>query len=878
MDELQNSINLLWIIIAAGMVLFMQAGFTAIESGKTRAKNTINVALKNMMDFIVSVIAFWALGFGLMFGASSMGWFGSSGFFLLGELTPMDYAMFVFQATFAATAATIISGAVAERMKFMAYAVVSLVTVMLIYPISGHWIWNDDGWLANMGMLDFAGSTVVHSLGAWVGLAGIIVLGARIGKFNKDGTANHLQGHNLVLAVLGVMILWFGWFGFNGGSLLEVNSDLPKVIINTLLSASFAAGAVLLATLVINGHLMVEKLLTGVIAGLVGITASANIMNPSGAIMIGISAGLIAYGFEHLMLKWKLDDPINVVASHGVAGAWGTLALVFFAPVEALPAGSMMAQLWIQLTGIITVFVWGFGLGLVMFWILKQLNWLRVPPEGEMMGLNRYEHGASSGVYDVMVAMKDMAKSGKFDKRLEVELGSDEGELAQAFNELTSAVDQSIGEVNRVLSQVARGDFSQRIEVDLRGDLATIKHAVNQSVGSIDVTSQSLEKVMQGLYHGDFSVRMNNQVQGQLRDRVDLAMSRLSATMADINQVMKAMAQGDFSQRIQAELEGELFDVQQHVNQSMDHISMAVSELDHVMQAQANGDFSQKLEGEYAGQLASLQTALDHSSTHLMQVIQGLLQIANEVSVASSEVSEGSQTLSDMSAHQAASLQQTRSSMNYIANEVQLTTEHAANADTLVSDVNQLSASSQTSMQATIQTINQIQASSHDIQDIIGTIEGIAFQTNLLALNAAVEAARAGEMGRGFAVVAGEVRTLAQRSAEAAKNIRHLIEHTVAQISEGVNQVSQTGDKLNSMTLSIGQVAQLIKQVAQAAKTQTHNVGEVVSNLGVIDDMTQKTAQVAETAKTATESMHHQVSQLYSLMGFFDKQKQLGAR
>lgn len=875
MEELQNHLNMLWILMAAAMVLFMQAGFTAIESGKTRAKNTINVALKNIMDFIISIIAFWALGFGLMFGASAAGWFGNTQFFLLGELTPSDYSLFIFQATFAATAATIISGAVAERMKFMAYALVSLATVILIYPISGHWIWNNEGWLANMGMVDFAGSTVVHSLGAWVGLAGIIMLGARIGKFNKDGSTNHLQGHNLVLAVLGVMILWFGWFGFNGGSLLEVNDNLPRVILNTLLSASFAAGSVLIATLIINGHLRVEKLLTAVIAGLVGITASADIMTPSGAILIGIGAGLIAYAFEYLMLKWRLDDPINVVASHGVAGAWGTLALAVFAPIEALPAGSMLAQLWIQLIGVISVFIWGFGLGLILFWTLKKLDWLRVPPEGEIMGLNRYEHGASSGVYDVILAMKQMAESGKFDKRLEVEAGTDEGELAEAFNQLTEAVDQSISEVNRVLSQVAQGDFSHRIETDLPGDLNKIKQAVNHSVTSINTTSQSLEQVMQGLYKGDFSVRMNDQVQGQLRHSVDQALGRLSNTMTEIKQIMYAMSNGDFSQRIQLKLEGELLEVKQHVNDSMDHVSRAIKELNLVMNAQSQGNFSLKMRGQYGGELASLQSALDKSSDHLMHVLDSMLVIADQVSYASNTVAEGSYTLNDMSANQATSLQQTRSTMISISDEVKLTTEHAAQANQLVTEVDEFSQKSQASMQATIEIIKHIQASSQGIQNIIGTIESIAFQTNLLALNAAVEAARAGEMGRGFAVVAGEVRTLAQRSAEAAQDIRQLIENTVNQIEVGAQRVNQTGDKLDQMTRSINQVVQIINQVAQAAKNQTINVSEVVSNLNIINDMTQKTSEVAKSAQSATEGMHHQVSQLYEIMQFFDTKNKL---
>ena len=874
MESMQESLNLLWVVIAAGMVLFMQAGFTAVESGKTRAKNTINVAMKNMMDFVVSVMAFWALGFGLMFGASAAGWLGTSGFFLTGELQPKDYAMFVFQAVFAATAATIISGAVAERMRFVAYAIVSLVTVALIYPVSGHWIWGG-GWLAEMGMVDFAGSTVVHSLGAWIGLAGIVMLGPRLGRFNKDGSANHLQGHNLVLAVMGVLILWFGWFGFNGGSLLEVSNDLALVVLNTLLAPAFAAGIVLVSSLVFFGRLMVEKLLTAVIAGLVAVTAGANMLTPSGAIWIGIGAGAIVCLFEYLMAKWRLDDPVNVVASHGVAGVWGTLAMAFFVPSELLPAGSMLAQLGVQLIGVLAVFAWGFGLGLLLFWVLKQMNVLRVPPEGEEMGLNRYEHGASSGVYDVMAAMREMAKSGRFDQKLAVEPGTDEGLLATAFNELTGSVNQSISELNRVLGAVAQGDFSKRIEEDLPGDLARIKEVVNSSVSSIGVTRSSLEKVMQGLYQGDFSVRMAQEVRGELRDKVDQAMTRLQSTMSEINQVMAAMAQGHFSQRIEVAVEGELLLVKQNVNLSMDLMQKAINELNQVVASQAEGDFSVTMSEGYQGDLQTLQANMNVSSTHLLQVLNEMLMIADQVANASDHVASGGEVLNEMSSQQAASLQETNSTMNHMLSEIKHTTERTGQAEKLALSVNQASVQGDETMRQAIQAMQQIQASSKNIQDIIGMIEGIAFQTNLLALNASVEAARAGDLGRGFAVVAGEVRSLAQRSAEAAKDIRRLIEDTVVQIGQGSQWVDLTGEKLAVMGQSIREVSGLIRGVAQAASEQTQGVTEVVSTLQRLDGMTQRTAQVAEESSVATGQLHQQVNRLHELMRFFQRSNRL---
>lgn len=462
-SELQSNLNVVWIMISASLVLFMQAGFTALESGLTRAKNTINVAMKNITDFLLAVLIFFLLGYALMFGEDRGGLFGTTGFWLDGLDTPMDYATFVFQVTFAGTAATIVSGAVAERIRFLAYAIVSIVLTAVIYPVSGHWIWGAGGWLADKGMVDFAGSTVVHSLGGWVGLAGVLILGPRIGRFNADGSVNPIPGHSLVLAVVGVLILWFGWFGFNGGSTLTGSGDVAKIIANTLLAA--AAGGItcfVLSLILSGGEVHIEKLLNGVIGGLVGITAGCAVVEPIGALLIGLTSGLVVYGAEWLVVYvFRADDPVNAVAAHGFCGAWGTLALALFAPAAALPLGDHWAQLWVQAQGVLAVFAWGFGTGLLMFGVLRLFDYLRVTPEAEQMGLNVHEHGASSGFLDTMQLMQGIATAqdgGDADltRRIPVEIGSEAGELAAIFNQMLDTYQMTVTRIKQGTLEVAK--------------------------------------------------------------------------------------------------------------------------------------------------------------------------------------------------------------------------------------------------------------------------------------------------------------------------------------------------------------------------------------------------------------------------------------
>ncbi|MFD2113885.1 ammonium transporter [Thiorhodococcus fuscus] len=459
LDSVSARLDLIWVLVSAGLVFLMQAGFTALESGLVRAKNSYNVAIKNISDFLVAVILYWLIGFALMFGSSQNGWIGLGGF--NGSLLsgPSDYAFFLFQATFVGTAATIVAGAVAERMKFNAYLIISAMISAFIYPVSGHWAWGNafsdtaSGWLGTMGFMDFAGSTVVHSVGGWIALAGVLVLGPRRGRFDEHGRAQEIPGHNLLLATLGVFLLWLGWFGFNGGSALAADSSVPKIILNTVLSASAGGLASLLLALVLDhGQVPVGKVLNGTLGGLVAITAGCAVVEPGNALWIGMVGGLLVFGAEAVLLHgFKIDDPVGAIAVHGFGGVWGTLSLALFAAPESLSTGGHLSQLWVQLVGVVSIFVWAFGSGLLVFLGLRLFHDLRVSPEEEEEGLNVVEHGARTVWLDTMRTMNRIVESGDLSLRAPVEHATEAGETARAFNQMLDKFQDSI----RLMTEVA---------------------------------------------------------------------------------------------------------------------------------------------------------------------------------------------------------------------------------------------------------------------------------------------------------------------------------------------------------------------------------------------------------------------------------------
>jgi len=409
--------DMVWTCIAAFLVFFMQAGFAYVEAGFTRAKNVVNILMKNFSDLAVGAVAYWLIGFSLMFGPQIISGFGIGIPMLAdqmlmsetGEMDPSSYTFFIFQIVFAATAATIVSGAMAERTKFISYLLFSIVITAFIYPMFGSLAWGGlfgkaTGFLEslNLGAIesdginfkDFAGSTVVHSIGAWAGLAGALVVGPRLGKFQPGGRVFPILGHNMSMAALGVFILWFGWFGFNPGSTTSIKGGaFAQIAVVTHMAACAGAIGAMILTWILFEKPEIGLTLNGGLAGLVAITAPCDEVSIFGAVCIGLVAGLLVVGSVLFFDKIKIDDPVGAVSVHGVCGAWGTLAVGFFNLKTGLFYGGDANQLLAQAIGVAIAFLWAFGISLIVFLILKYTVGLRVSEEEELLGLDILEHG-----------------------------------------------------------------------------------------------------------------------------------------------------------------------------------------------------------------------------------------------------------------------------------------------------------------------------------------------------------------------------------------------------------------------------------------------------------------------------------------------------
>ena len=402
-----SAVDTIWVLLAAVLVFFMQAGFAMVETGFTRAKNAGNIIMKNLMDFAIGTVVFWVIGFGLMFGQNN-GFIGSLDLFIQGDYgsTFPSAAFIIFQTVFCATAATIVSGAMAERTKFISYCIYSAIISAVIYPISGHWIWGG-GWLAQLGFHDFAGSTAVHMVGGVSALVGAAILGPRIGKYDKDGKPKAIPGHSLTLGALGVFILWFAWFGFNGGSTVSMTGDSIEAASNIFITTNLAAAAATVVVMIITWIRYkkpdVSMTLNGSLAGLVAITAGCDAVSPVGAFFIGVIAGFaIVFGVEFIDKVLKIDDPVGAIGVHGICGALGTILVGIFATDGGLLYGGGFGLLGTQILGVIAVAAWVGGSMLVVFLAIKALVGLRVSKEEEISGLDITEHGIANSYADFM--------------------------------------------------------------------------------------------------------------------------------------------------------------------------------------------------------------------------------------------------------------------------------------------------------------------------------------------------------------------------------------------------------------------------------------------------------------------------------------------
>lgn len=405
--------DIIWTMLGAILVFFMQAGFAMVETGFTRAKNSGNIVMKNLMDYVLGTLSFWVIGFGIFMGRSHGGIIGSLDLFVRGDYSTHlpTFVILFFYTVFCATAATIVSGAMAGRTKFIAYVIYSIVISAVVFPISAHWIWNSDGWLSRLGFHDFAGSTTVHFVGGLTALIGAKMLGARIGKYGKNGKSNAIPGHSITLGALGVFILWLGWFGFNGGSTMSVAGDdtiikIGSIFVATNLSAAASAATAMAITWIRYGKPDITMTLNGVLAGLVAITAGCDQVSPAGAAIIGIFAGfIVVYGIEIIDNVFKIDDPVGAASVHGLCGAAGTILTGLFSTTQgAFYVKGGLHFFGIQVLGVVSVGIYITIVMTLVFKLIDKTVGLRVDAETETVGLDIKEHGLANGYADFMLS------------------------------------------------------------------------------------------------------------------------------------------------------------------------------------------------------------------------------------------------------------------------------------------------------------------------------------------------------------------------------------------------------------------------------------------------------------------------------------------
>jgi len=562
-DVMSNE-SIIWMLLCAILVLFMQAGFLLLEAGNVRSKNSINVAQKNAADFVVCGVIFFLVGFHLIFGAGSTGLFGFGSIDLL-DNNAIALVFLIYHFGFCATAATIVSGAVAERMKFTAYLGVAILLALVIYPMFAHIVWGNTliaenpAYLTDKGFIDFAGSTVVHATAAWVALAAIIILGARRGRFDESGKPQEIKGNSSVLAFLGTIILLIGWIGFNAGAIHPSAPELPQVIANTIVAACFGATAsMILGVTIHKGIFRPQDTMYGMIGGLVAITAGVSVVGVSAAAIIGMTGGLVAIlgplFISHIL---KLDDPLDVVAVHGFAGVTGTLLVSVFAHPFYLLNGSRLDQFLVQLEGVAINFIWSFGIAFTVLYAINRVWKIRISYEEELEGLNSAEHGISLGVDKLRKALEETLiasenSDGKSAKplgfRIDIEDGEESAEIATAFNTILDHNDKTISKLQDLHKQAnsankAKSEF-----------LANMSHEIRTPLNGVMGIAELLGKTKLDMQQKSF---------------VDIIWSSASSLLTIINDIL------DYS-KIEAgkmRIEAKSFDL----HQAVDDISKSLS-------------------------------------------------------------------------------------------------------------------------------------------------------------------------------------------------------------------------------------------------------------------------------------------------------------
>jgi Amt family ammonium transporter len=668
-----------WIFTAAAMVFMMQAGFMCLEAGIAPAKHSINVAIKNLGDFVIATIVFWVVGFGLMFGETKGGILGSSGFLITGGDT-WQTAFFIFQCMFVGTSATIVSGAIAGRTRFGAYLILSGMISLIIYPIFGHWAWGgmfdpeQQGWLHRLGFIDFAGSTVVHSVGGWVSLAGVIVIGPRIGKFNPDGSSNKIPPHNMTLAYLGTFLLFFGWFGFNGGSTLKAGSEAAPILLNTILGACCgcvtASGASWWRSELKRPE--GEMITNGILGGLVAVTSGCASMDACGAAVTGAVGGLVTYGVFHLLERvFFLDDVVGAIAVHGASGVWGTLATGLFITPEKLGDMARSDLIEVQVIGIVTCFAWTFGVSLLVMKAIDRVIPLRVSARDEQVGLNVSEHGARSTLLELAQTMHHVSTTGDFTGvgHIEVEPGTEIGDLASGFNTMLDMIRTSFlrlrqqqellgREKERTEAALEASELQRRtadslltqIEETRRAAALNREHHLNTTetyIGSLVDQTRSMSRTMD-----DTALKARSMIESIHRVQASIGETsgRLREVAGDTHRgvllARRASEEISLSRRHTQELEESAREIGQ-ISALISHIAAQTRMLSlNALITSANAGDAGKQFAVVAGEIRSLATRSSDSAQRIQQQIDTVRQRIQSVIAQNDTITGMLETLS----------------------------------------------------------------------------------------------------------------------------------------------------------------------------------------------------------------------------------------